>query len=68
LLQLRADLAVLARARGELGARERQLRPRLGIVERARTAPSCTSHAFFDQDLGDFPGDLGPRRWPAGAR
>jgi len=42
LLQLRADLAVLRARGGELGARERQLRPRLGIVEPGEDAPSCT--------------------------
>jgi hypothetical protein len=58
----RADLPLL-RARGvQLGARERELRPGLGVVEPGQHRTLLHPLPLLDQHLGDLAGDLGRDR------
>ncbi len=56
--ELGADLGKLGAGGGQLGLSQCELGFGLGIIEPGQHVALLDLHAFLDQDLGDFPGDL----------
>ena len=56
--ELGADLGDLGPGSAQLGFSQRELGLGLSIIEPGQHVALLDPHAFLDQDLGDFPGDL----------